>query len=213
MKSSSAIGTVQFISVRSMMDGPQNTTTADKQLDARKSILDGWIPREKIFRAKTKQFPPFRCFLLPLFSPSSLILIHSGDSFPLFYSPVVDPLPPLCLLSQMAPNTLLKHRTRAERRPDPDDSIESITCRACGSGEVDAELLLCDDCDVGYHTFCLRPILPRVPSGSWFCPSCSSSSSSGKKVPRSMRNFTFLVTSFLPFFAIFCVFVLTNGIH
>lgn len=101
--------------------------------------------------------------------------------------------------SQMAPNTLLKHRTRAERRPDPEDSIDSITCCVCGSGEADAELLLCDDCDGGYHTFCLRPILPRVPSGAWFCPSCSSSSSFGKKVPRSMRDFIFFSTSFLYF--------------
>lgn len=46
-------------------------------------------------------------------------------------------------------------------------------CEKCGSGENAAELLLCDKCDRGFHLFCLRPILPSVPTGSWFCPDCS----------------------------------------
>jgi hypothetical protein len=34
-------------------------------------------------------------------------------------------------------------------------------------------LLLCDNCDNGYHTFCLTPSLPSVPQGDWFCPDCA----------------------------------------
>ena len=34
--------------------------------------------------------------------------------------------------------------------------------------------LLCDGCDVAYHTHCLVPPLEVVPAGDWFCPSCVS---------------------------------------
>lgn len=50
---------------------------------------------------------------------------------------------------------------------------DNSVCEKCGSGENAADLLLCDKCDKGFHLFCLRPILPSVPKGSWFCPNCS----------------------------------------
>lgn len=49
-----------------------------------------------------------------------------------------------------------------------------ISCEQCGSGECPDELLLCDKCDKGSHMKCLRPIVARVPIGSWLCPKCSS---------------------------------------
>jgi hypothetical protein len=33
-------------------------------------------------------------------------------------------------------------------------------------------MLLCDDCDAGWHTFCLDPPLAAVPDEDWYCPSC-----------------------------------------
>ncbi|XP_044336298.1 probable Histone-lysine N-methyltransferase ATXR5 [Triticum aestivum] len=45
----------------------------------------------------------------------------------------------------------------------------------------DEELLLCDR---GRHTFCLRPILPAVPLGSWLCPDCAPTSIIRASVPR-----------------------------
>ncbi|KAA8531047.1 hypothetical protein F0562_005756 [Nyssa sinensis] len=53
------------------------------------------------------------------------------------------------------------------------DDYSQIICDQCGSGERDDELLLCDKCDRGFHMLCLRPIVIRVPIGSWYCPSCS----------------------------------------
>ncbi|CAB4061035.1 PHRF1 [Lepeophtheirus salmonis] len=38
-------------------------------------------------------------------------------------------------------------------------------CERCGSGEQEDSLLLCDGCDLGYHTYCLNPVLNAVPSG------------------------------------------------
>ncbi|XP_052876984.1 probable Histone-lysine N-methyltransferase ATXR5 isoform X2 [Gossypium arboreum] len=48
-----------------------------------------------------------------------------------------------------------------------------IICEQCGSGERPGELLLCDKCDKGFHMRCLRPIVVRIPIGSWLCPKCS----------------------------------------
>lgn len=71
--------------------------------------------------------------------------------------------------------------TRAEGGSGGDGDDDDVRCEACGSGESAAELLLCDGCDRGLHIFCLRPILPRVPAGDWFCPSCASPSPHSKK--------------------------------
>ncbi len=35
-----------------------------------------------------------------------------------------------------------------------------------------SQILLCDMCDSGYHTACLRPPLMVIPDGEWFCPPC-----------------------------------------
>ncbi|XP_016305572.1 remodeling and spacing factor 1-like [Sinocyclocheilus anshuiensis] len=37
---------------------------------------------------------------------------------------------------------------------------------------VKVSILLCDMCDSGYHTACLRPPLMIIPDGEWFCPPC-----------------------------------------
>ena len=34
------------------------------------------------------------------------------------------------------------------------------------------QLLLCDNCDDAWHTWCLRPQLWYVPDDDWFCPKC-----------------------------------------
>jgi ribosomal protein L37AE/L43A len=47
-----------------------------------------------------------------------------------------------------------------------------IMCEQCGSGNNSEELLLCDKCDNGFHMKCVRPIVVRIPIGSWICPKC-----------------------------------------
>ncbi|KAL3321280.1 hypothetical protein Ciccas_000036 [Cichlidogyrus casuarinus] len=42
----------------------------------------------------------------------------------------------------------------------------------------DAEFLLCDKCDRGYHMTCIDPTLDSPPPGSWFCPICDRESAS-----------------------------------
>ena len=50
--------------------------------------------------------------------------------------------------------------------------IECKTCTLCGTSENDNQLLFCDDCDKGYHMYCLVPPLKEPPEGSWSCNIC-----------------------------------------
>ena len=49
-----------------------------------------------------------------------------------------------------------------------------MVCEVCRSGEDDANMIICDKCNKGFHLYCLKPILPSVPSGDWFCEKCVS---------------------------------------
>ncbi|KAK3247605.1 hypothetical protein CYMTET_42904 [Cymbomonas tetramitiformis] len=42
----------------------------------------------------------------------------------------------------------------------------------CGSAALGDKMLLCDICDKGFHIHCLRPVLPDIPKGCWFCGTC-----------------------------------------
>lgn len=33
----------------------------------------------------------------------------------------------------------------------------------------DSKMLVCDVCDKGFHTFCLTPVITRVPPNGWRC--------------------------------------------
>ncbi|KAJ7945269.1 Histone-lysine N-methyltransferase ATXR6 [Quillaja saponaria] len=86
-----------------------------------------------------------------------------------------------------------RSRTGAPRRPSPPKKYKplseimskaryavveradynDVNCEQCGSGDRDDELLLCDKCDRGFHMKCIRPIVVRIPIGSWLCPNCS----------------------------------------
>nr|XP_045624387.1 zinc finger protein ubi-d4-like isoform X3 [Procambarus clarkii] len=50
--------------------------------------------------------------------------------------------------------------------------IECKTCTLCGTSENDDQLLFCDDCDRGYHLYCLDPPLSEPPEGEWSCCLC-----------------------------------------
>ncbi|KAM3868820.1 zinc finger protein ubi-d4 isoform 2-T2 [Diretmus argenteus] len=50
--------------------------------------------------------------------------------------------------------------------------IECKCCNMCGTSENDDQLLFCDDCDRGYHMYCLSPPMAEPPEGSWSCHLC-----------------------------------------
>lgn len=45
-------------------------------------------------------------------------------------------------------------------------------CEICHRGDDEENIVLCDKCNKGFHLYCLKPILPSVPSGEWFCDNC-----------------------------------------
>ncbi|XP_072423341.1 bromodomain adjacent to zinc finger domain protein 2A-like isoform X2 [Chiloscyllium punctatum] len=79
-------------------------------------------------------------------------------------------------------------------------SIMKVSCQICGKGDKDEFLLLCDNCDQGCHTYCLKPKIVEIPEGDWFCPICiamasnqsvrSGASQRESKQRRNRRHFT-----------------------
>ncbi|KAK3579708.1 hypothetical protein CHS0354_025743 [Potamilus streckersoni] len=53
-------------------------------------------------------------------------------------------------------------------------SIMKVLCQICRKDNNEAELLLCDGCDRGYHTYCFKPKLENIPEGDWYCFECIS---------------------------------------
>uniref|UniRef100_A0A8T9MV82 [histone H3]-trimethyl-L-lysine(4) demethylase n=1 Tax=Thecaphora frezii TaxID=1269715 RepID=A0A8T9MV82_9BASI len=49
---------------------------------------------------------------------------------------------------------------------------EEQMCEICFRGEDGVNMLLCDECNRGYHMYCLEPPLTAIPKSQWFCPSC-----------------------------------------
>jgi site-specific DNA-cytosine methylase len=47
-----------------------------------------------------------------------------------------------------------------------------LPCEVCKDHRHWETMLLCDNCDHGWHTYCLDPPLEDVPEGAWLCPEC-----------------------------------------
>lgn len=52
----------------------------------------------------------------------------------------------------------------------PWQCMECKTCIMCGQPHHEEEMMFCDVCDRGYHTFCVG--LDAIPSGRWICDCC-----------------------------------------
>ena len=49
----------------------------------------------------------------------------------------------------------------------------SIACHVCDSGDGEDRIILCDNCEKGWHLECLAPPLDAVPEGQWYCHGCT----------------------------------------
>ncbi len=54
----------------------------------------------------------------------------------------------------------------------PNQSIEVEGCQKCGKDDDHPHLLLCENCNDEWHTYCLDPPLTKVPDGDFFCTKC-----------------------------------------
>jgi histone demethylase JARID1 len=64
--------------------------------------------------------------------------------------------------------------TQAVDMSSPTILPEQQSCEICHKKNRGEEMLLCDGCDCGFHTFCLDPPLEAIPKEQWFCFSCLS---------------------------------------
>ncbi|KAG7164131.1 Remodeling and spacing factor 1-like, partial [Homarus americanus] len=72
--------------------------------------------------------------------------------------------------------TAKKVTTESEEEDEDDEEEEEeedqTQCTKCGHDDHPETILLCDNCDAGWHLSCLRPPLLSVPEGDWVCPTC-----------------------------------------
>ncbi|XP_075146934.1 uncharacterized protein LOC142221205 [Haematobia irritans] len=56
------------------------------------------------------------------------------------------------------------------------EDVEDVTnCEICGRPDREDVMLLCDQCNQGYHMDCLSSPLSEIPEGSWYCDNCADS--------------------------------------
>ena len=53
-------------------------------------------------------------------------------------------------------------------------TLDEIACKVCKSKDEGEKMLLCDGCDCGFHIYCLKPPMKKIPEGDddWFCKTC-----------------------------------------
>ncbi|CAI7992885.1 PHD finger protein 10, partial [Geodia barretti] len=68
----------------------------------------------------------------------------------------------------------------------PWQCLECKTCSVCGDPGGEEEMVFCDHCDRGYHTFCLD--MKGIPEGQWLCMECCECAICGTESGRGDRN-------------------------
>ncbi|XP_023656899.2 E3 ubiquitin-protein ligase UHRF2-like isoform X1 [Paramormyrops kingsleyae] len=78
-------------------------------------------------------------------------------------------------------------------KADPELECRFCSCCVCG-GKQDAHMqLLCDECNMAFHIYCLTPPLATVPDDEdWYCPTCKNDTSevvkAGEKLKASKKR-------------------------
>lgn len=71
---------------------------------------------------------------------------------------------------------------------EADGTNEDVTsCEICNSPEREDVMLLCDECNQGYHMDCLTPRLTQIPEGSWYCDNCFDPSAESDDVSEDLN--------------------------
>ncbi|XP_029340592.1 bromodomain adjacent to zinc finger domain protein 1A isoform X3 [Mus caroli] len=76
------------------------------------------------------------------------------------------------LLSSASLSQVFLHLSTLDRSVMWSKSILNARCKICRKKGDAENMVLCDGCDRGHHTYCVRPKLKAVPDGDWFCPEC-----------------------------------------
>ncbi|XP_069332570.1 E3 ubiquitin-protein ligase UHRF2 isoform X2 [Eulemur rufifrons] len=71
---------------------------------------------------------------------------------------------------------------------DPTKTCRSCSCHVCGGKHEPNMQVLCDECNMAYHIYCLDPPLDKVPEEEyWYCPSCKTDSSEVVKAGERLK--------------------------
>ncbi|KAM3876053.1 E3 ubiquitin-protein ligase UHRF1 [Diretmus argenteus] len=78
-------------------------------------------------------------------------------------------------------------------KDDPDKKCRWCNCHVCGIKQDPDKQLLCDECDMAFHTYCLDPPLTSIPDDEdWYCPGCRNDVSevvlAGEKLKESKKK-------------------------
>ncbi|XP_068091119.1 E3 ubiquitin-protein ligase UHRF1-like [Hyperolius riggenbachi] len=57
-------------------------------------------------------------------------------------------------------------------RDNPRVKCRMCACHLCGGKQDPGKQLLCDECDMAFHLYCLDPPLSAPPEEDWYCPEC-----------------------------------------
>uniref|UniRef100_A0A7R9VLI6 Histone-lysine N-methyltransferase n=2 Tax=Pseudictyota dubia TaxID=2749911 RepID=A0A7R9VLI6_9STRA len=60
------------------------------------------------------------------------------------------------------------------------DPFRTVVCEVCKTGTNERQILICDQCHLGFHMYCVRPVIVNVPTSEWICSSCAGGNSAGQ---------------------------------
>uniref|UniRef100_A0A8C2ZC22 E3 ubiquitin-protein ligase UHRF n=1 Tax=Cyclopterus lumpus TaxID=8103 RepID=A0A8C2ZC22_CYCLU len=78
-------------------------------------------------------------------------------------------------------------------KDDLKKNCQWCNCHICGIKQDPDKQLLCDECDMAFHTYCLNPPLTTIPEDEdWYCPGCRNDASevvlAGEKLKESKKK-------------------------
>ncbi|XP_030852333.1 E3 ubiquitin-protein ligase UHRF1 isoform X2 [Strongylocentrotus purpuratus] len=81
----------------------------------------------------------------------------------------------------------------AHCKDNPRRKCKHCACHMCGNKEDDDKTLLCDECDMPFHIYCLDPPMESIPDvDEWYCPLCKNDASevvmAGQKLKASKKK-------------------------
>ncbi|KAH0625848.1 hypothetical protein JD844_034179 [Phrynosoma platyrhinos] len=78
-------------------------------------------------------------------------------------------------------------------KDNPSKMCRVCACYICGGKQDPEKQLMCDECDMAFHIYCLDPPLNRIPDDEdWYCPECRNDTSevvlAGEKLKESKKK-------------------------
>jgi histone demethylase JARID1 len=61
-----------------------------------------------------------------------------------------------------------RRQKRAKNGLSASADYSQTICQLCQGADHDDKVLLCDECDMGFHIFCLSPPLAQIPATDWY---------------------------------------------